>query len=115
MGSEVPFPFDGSPSKFLLPGIPDGVFGSMPLMEKWEIASRLSSNPDYPGCFHGYVTELAEHWLKALPNVEVYACGPTLMLDAVTRLSQKFGLPCKYRWKSLWPAPLAAALVVPSK
>ncbi len=43
LGSEVPFPFRHQPSGIMLPGIPDGVIGSMPLLEDWSIPSRLAS------------------------------------------------------------------------
>jgi dihydroorotate dehydrogenase electron transfer subunit len=98
LGSEVPFPFTSKPSQILLPGIPDGVIGSMPLLEDWGIASRLASLQDYPGCFNGYVTDLARHWLDALDDkqraeVGVYACGPEPMLEAVVQLARDYQLP----------------------
>lgn len=98
LGSEVPFPFRSKPSQMLLPGMPDGVIGCMPLLEDWGIASRLASLQGYPGCFDGYVTDLARHWLDALPAeqrsaVGVYACGPEPMLHAVVDLAREYQLP----------------------
>ena len=98
LGSEVPFPFDPRPSQIMLPGIPDGVIAAMPLLEDWGIASRLASLQGYPGCFDGYVTDLARHWLDALDEearaeVGVYACGPHPMLQAVVDLARDYGLP----------------------
>lgn len=98
MGSEVPFPFQARPSNILIPGMPDGVIGCMPLMEDWDIPSRLASLQGYAGCFEGYVTDLARHWLasldkSALNEVEILACGPTPMLKAVAHLAQQFGIP----------------------
>lgn len=98
MGSEIPFPFTTRPSNILLPGMPDGVIGCMPLMEDWDIPSRLASQQGYPGCYDGYVTELAHHWLKSLgkltlDEVEIFACGPTPMLKAAAHLAQKLGVP----------------------
>jgi dihydroorotate dehydrogenase electron transfer subunit len=100
MGSEVPFPFAPRPSQLILPGMPDGVIAAMPLLEDWGIASRLASMQGYPGCFEGYVTQLADHWLTALTEqqrneVEIFACGPHPMLDAAVKLAQKFKLPCQ--------------------
>ncbi|MDE2235151.1 MAG: dihydroorotate dehydrogenase electron transfer subunit [Gammaproteobacteria bacterium] len=100
MGSEIPFPFNARPSTILLPGMPDGVIGCMPLMEDWDIPSRLASQQGYAGCYDGMVTELARHWLKtldkaSLAEVEIFACGPTPMLRAAARLSQEMGLPCQ--------------------
>ena len=98
MGSEIPFPFTTRPSNILLPGMPDGVIGCMPLMEDWDIPSRLASQQGYPGCYDGYVTELARYWLgsldkKSLLEVEIFACGPTPMLKAAAHLAQKLGVP----------------------
>jgi len=99
MGSEVPFPFDPIPSKFTVPGMPDGVTAAMPLMEDWNIPSRLASLQDFPGCHNGYVTEVAENWLQQfdkdqLKQVTIFACGPHPMLESVARLADKFHLPC---------------------
>jgi dihydroorotate dehydrogenase electron transfer subunit len=100
MGSEVPFPFTARPSRFLLPGMPDAVIASMPLLEDWEIPSRLTSLQGYPGCHEGYITDLARHWLDALDEsqraeVSVFACGPHPMLAAVAVLARSYNLPCQ--------------------
>ena len=98
MGSEVPFPFKTRPSTILVPGMPEGVIGCMPLMEDWGFASRLASKQGYAGCFDGYITDLARAWLKSLSKdvlaeVEMFACGPTPMLKAAALLAQEFGIP----------------------
>ena len=100
MGSEIPFPFQSRPSTILVPGAPAGVIACMPLLDGWGIASRLASRSGFPGCFDGYVTDLAAEWLAALPadargDIEIFACGPTPMLAATTRLAARFGLPCQ--------------------
>lgn len=100
MGSEVPFPFKAGPSKILVPGIPNEVIAAMPLLDEWGIASRLASQQGYPGCYQGYVTDLARHWLSALSEeqrreVAVFGCGPHPMLEAVARLAREFSLPCQ--------------------
>lgn len=100
MGSEVPFPFTSRPSQIVVPGVPDGVIGCMPLMEDWGIASRLASLQGYAGCFDGYITELARHWLaasepEALATTEIFACGPTPMMRAAAALAAEFELPCQ--------------------
>ncbi len=100
MGSEVPFPFTPRPSQIMVPGMPDGVIACVPLMEDWEIPSRLASLQGYPGCHEGYVTDLARAWLDALGEpargqVTVYACGPTPMLRATAALAAQYGLPCQ--------------------
>jgi dihydroorotate dehydrogenase electron transfer subunit len=98
MGSEVPFPFKSRPSTILVPGMPDGVIGCMPLMEDWGHPSRLASKQGYAGCFDGFITDLARAWLKpldakALGEVEIFACGPTPMLKAAALLAQEFKVP----------------------
>lgn len=100
MGSEIPFPFKSRPSTIVVPGIPTGVIAAMPLLDGWSIPSRLASSSGFPGCFDGYVTELADAWLQTADNAllaetQIYACGPTPMLDATARLARKYGLPCQ--------------------
>jgi dihydroorotate dehydrogenase electron transfer subunit len=100
MGSEIPFPFQTRPSTILLPGIPDGVIACMPLLDGWGVPSRLATLAGFPGCFDGYVTDLAAAWLasldpQALSEVEMFACGPTPMLQATARVARRFGVPCQ--------------------
>ena len=100
MGSEVPFPFDARPSAIMVPGVPPEVTGAMPLLDEWGVASRLDSLQGYPGCFEGYITDLARHWLDALDpaqrrDVSVYACGPHPMLAATAGLAAQYDLPCQ--------------------
>lgn len=98
LGSEAPFPFQARPSQILVQGMPDGVIAAMPLLEDWGIASRLASLQDYPGCFYGYVTDLARHWLEAQDDrqraeVGIYGCGPHPMLAALVALAREYNLP----------------------
>lgn len=100
LGSEVPFPFSASPSKILVSGMPEGTIAAMPLLDDWGIPSRLASLQGYAGCFEGYVTELAGHWLEGLDqqareSVEIFSCGPHPMLQAVAELAARFDLPCQ--------------------
>ncbi|HEX7416982.1 MAG TPA: dihydroorotate dehydrogenase electron transfer subunit [Steroidobacteraceae bacterium] len=100
MGSEIPFPFRARPSTILVEGIPAGAIACMPLLDEWGIPSRLATRADYPGCFDGFVTQLAAAWLEALAvaeraAVELFACGPTAMLKAVAQLARRFELPCQ--------------------
>ncbi len=100
MGSEVPFPFRARPSTLIVPGIPAGAIASMPLLEEWGVPSRLASRSDFPGCFPGVVTELADAWLATLSPVElqeleIFACGPTRMLEASAKLARRYGVPCQ--------------------
>ena len=100
LGSEVPFPFTTKPSEIMVPGMPEGVIASMPLLDEWNIPSRLASLQGYAGTYEGYVTDLARHWLKSLTKeqlneVEIYSCGPHPMLEAVAKLAKEFDLPCQ--------------------
>jgi len=100
IGSEAPYPFTPRPSRIIVPGIPPGAIAAMPLLEDWEIASRLASGQEYAGCYQGMVTELAHKWLTSLDarvraQVEIFACGPTPMLHAVADLAKEFSLPCE--------------------
>ncbi|MBK8959537.1 MAG: dihydroorotate dehydrogenase electron transfer subunit [Proteobacteria bacterium] len=99
LGSEVPFPFSARPSTIMVPGVPADVIAAMPLLEDWHIASRLASLAGFPGCYEGYVTELARAWITssgvARDDIEIFACGPTPMLRAVKALAAEFALPCQ--------------------
>ena len=100
MGSEIPFPFRTKPSTIVVDGMPAGTIACMPLLDEWGVPSRLASRSGFPGCFDGFVTELADAWLRTLnptvrAEIEVFACGPTPMLEAVARLARAHGLPCQ--------------------
>ena len=100
LGSEVPFPFTLRPSTIMVPGLPPHVIATMPLLEDWGIACRLASQEGYPGCFEGFVTELAAGWIEALGSdarteTEIFACGPTPMLKAVQALAARFAVPAQ--------------------
>jgi dihydroorotate dehydrogenase electron transfer subunit len=100
MGSEVPFPFRSRPSTLIVPGIPPAALACMPLLEEWGVPSRLASGRDFPGCFAGFVTELADAWLGSLgtaelAETEIFACGPTPMLRASAELARRYGVPCQ--------------------
>lgn len=100
MGSEIPFPFRTRPSRIVVAGIPDGSIACMPQLDEWGVASRLASRSDFPGCFDGFVTQLADHWLAALTaearaEVEIFACGPTPMLEATAKLARRHAVACQ--------------------
>jgi dihydroorotate dehydrogenase electron transfer subunit len=100
MGSEIPFPFRARPSTIVVPGMPAEAIACMPLLEDWGVPSRLATLAGFPGCFEGYVTDLADAWLgsldaAALSEVGVFACGPTPMLMATARLARRYGVPAQ--------------------
>jgi dihydroorotate dehydrogenase electron transfer subunit len=100
MGSEIPFPFDLVRSDIATGWLDADIVSTMGLLENWQIPARLASLAAFPGCYRGYVTDLARQWLSSLDanvllQTEVFACGPTPMLRAVTALAQEFALPCQ--------------------
>jgi len=100
MGSEIPFPFRARPSRIVVDGIPAGSLAGMPRLDEAGIASRLASRAGFAGCFDGFVTELADVWLKSLgraelERVEIFCCGPTPMLRATAALARRYALPCQ--------------------
>jgi len=100
MGSEIPFPFEMTSSEIPTPWLDDEIAGTMPLLESWNVPTRLASLSDFDGTYRGFVTDLAREWLASLSveerkEVEVFTCGPTPMLKAVTVLAREFGLPCQ--------------------
>ena len=100
MGSEIPFPFKTRPSTILVPGMPAGSIAAMPLLDGWGVPSRLASKAGFPGCYDGFVTQLADEWLASLnadakAEVEVFSCGPTPMLEAMAKVALKHDVPCQ--------------------
>jgi dihydroorotate dehydrogenase electron transfer subunit len=100
MGSEIPFPFRARPSTILVEGMPAGAIAAMPMLDEWGIPSRLATMAGFPGCFDGYVTDLAAAWLAsldraALNEVEMFSCGPTVMLKAAAAVARRFDIPCQ--------------------
>jgi dihydroorotate dehydrogenase electron transfer subunit len=100
MGSEVPFPFDT-----LAAGLDVGVVAAeatdaAALLESWGVPSRLASQGGLPGCYRGFVPDLARRWLTAnaareLDRTQIIACGPEPMLEATAKLAAEFNLPCQ--------------------
>jgi dihydroorotate dehydrogenase electron transfer subunit len=100
LGSDQPFPFRARPSSIIVAGIPTGVIACMPLLEEWGVPSRLASHIDLPGCFDGPVTALADAWLASLGpaelgELEVFACGPAVLLEVTRGLAARYGAPCQ--------------------
>jgi len=98
LGSEVPFPFEASQSS--LNGFNSSKFYTMPLLDEWRVPCGLASLQDYEGVYKGYVTDLAREYLDSLSSsdlkeVEVFTCGPNPMLEAVSKLSNEYNLPCQ--------------------
>jgi dihydroorotate dehydrogenase electron transfer subunit len=100
MGSEIPFPFELRKSEITTPWLADDITSTMPLLEDWQVSARLASLSEFKGVYRGYVTDLAREWLgsldkEELAETEVFACGPTAMLQAVADLAREYDLPCQ--------------------
>jgi dihydroorotate dehydrogenase electron transfer subunit len=100
LGSESPFPFPTTSSALAVAGMPAEATATLELLEDWDVPARLTSLRGFNGCFNGFVTDLARHWLDALSakermEVAIYACGPHPMLEAVAALARDYGLPCQ--------------------
>ncbi len=98
--SEKPFPFPVCDSKIAVAGIGGNICATHATVESLEIPARLCSKRPRPGCFDGFIHELADIWLSRLSaeeksEVEVFACGPGPMLAAVAALARKHTLPCQ--------------------
>lgn len=96
-GSELPFPFTTQASELEL-SAPAGATHNLALLEEWGVPGRLASGAGLPGCYRGFVTELAREWLTTLDAAElnqcgIYSCGPEPMLRAAQQLARDFGLP----------------------
>ena len=103
MGSEVPFPFGLCRSAMPEAGLPPGA--ALQCLEEAGIPSRTASRAGLPGCFDGFVTDLARGWLEVRfspdevelrptrERVALFACGPEPMLRAVAELGREFGVP----------------------
>ncbi|MGI9329871.1 MAG: dihydroorotate dehydrogenase electron transfer subunit [Gammaproteobacteria bacterium] len=96
-GSELPFPFVTQASQLALDA-PPAATHSLQLLDDWGVPGRLASGAGLDGCYTGYVTELARHWLNQLNETErqgctLFSCGPNPMLRASQALADDFGLP----------------------
>ncbi len=100
MGSEIPFPFELTDSNIACDWLDAATNRTAALLEDWQIPARLASLTEFPGTFRGYVTELGDRYLATLSQgelaeSEVFACGPTPMLEAVAKLAAAYELPCQ--------------------
>lgn len=100
MGSEIPFPFELRKSAIACNWLAKETDSAMPLLDEWGIPSRLASLSEFGGCHRGFVTDLGEKYLASLTpdehqKTEIFACGPTAMLEAVADLARKYDIPCQ--------------------
>jgi len=100
MGSELPFPFECSESHMASHWLDQEAPASIRDLEDLGILNRLASLSGFAGAYRGYVTDLAKHFLGSLTaaelaQTELFACGPTVMLQAVSSLARQYDLPCQ--------------------
>jgi dihydroorotate dehydrogenase electron transfer subunit len=85
-------PFRLRPSQLLVAGMPAGVIAAVPLLEDWQIASRLATpNQALPGCFDGPVFTLAQAWLTSLTpavrqQLRLFCFGPADWLATISEI-----------------------------
>ena len=99
-GSELPFPFATVKSSIKVDGMKNDNDTSIADMENINIPCRLASLNDFEGCYQGYVTELAEEWIRtlskeALKRIVIYACGPEPMLQSTAKLAEVYQIDCQ--------------------
>ncbi len=63
------FPFAITPSKFLVKELPSFVTAGVKVLEDLGVVSRLATEIDKPGCFHGEITALMDDYLKNTPHL----------------------------------------------
>lgn len=88
-------PFVATPSKILLPAVPNGVIACMPLLEDWGIASRIASTTDQPGTFDGSLVALADYVLAHMPRddagaITFVAAGTNEFVERLSTLREKY-------------------------
>ena len=120
LASERGFPFSPCDSKIPVEGIADTICAAHPALESAGIPVRLCSTQPQSNCFEGFIHELAELWLSGQSaeersQVEIFACGPKLMLAAVAGVARKYELPCQLSLEEYMACALGgcAGCVVP--
>jgi dihydroorotate dehydrogenase electron transfer subunit len=81
-------------------GIPAGSIAAMPLLDGWGVPSRLASKAGFPGCYDGFVTQLADEWLGSLdarrrPKSKCSAAARRRCSKPWRRWPAKHGVPCQ--------------------
>ena len=57
-------PFRPQPSRYLTPMLPAHVTAALPLLDDWQIVSRIVHADGLPGCFDGEPAELIAAWQR---------------------------------------------------
>jgi hypothetical protein len=93
-------PFKPVPSQILMPAAPPGTIAAVPLLDSWNIPSRLASTRWRSGFYHGDIPGLLEHWWQQLNEnergeLQVLGFGGGRFLDALKEWCQARGIPLK--------------------
>lgn len=94
-------PFTPKPSQILLPGSPAEALACAPLLEDWDVASRLADPDEHripkPGWFSGTAVRLAETWFEktAAESCRLVCCGPQSFVRDVLTLADRRRLPAE--------------------
>lgn len=59
-----PLPFRPQPSRYLTPMLPAHVTAALPLLDDWQIVSRIAHPDGLPGCFEGEPDALVAAWRR---------------------------------------------------
>ncbi len=100
LGFHEQLPFRPAPSRMMLPSLPPHVIGAVPLLEEWNIASRIAHTEMTPGCYEGSVLELLRAWLQGLNDgeqIEILACTSQETTKGIKALAEEYHLPCRIR------------------
>jgi len=90
-------PFTPCPSRLIVPSLPVDAIAALPLLEDWQLASRLVHS-DAVGCFSGEIQQLAAQWLDnlAAPNTcQILALGSATFLAACQQTANIY--QCSYQ------------------
>jgi hypothetical protein len=83
---DYPTPFQAVPSQILMPACPSGVIAAVPLLDSWNIPSRLAGSAEQGGFYHGDATGLLDSWWLNLnaeerPQLQVLGFGDKSFLQ----------------------------------
>jgi hypothetical protein len=86
-------PFRPAPSQILMRGCPAGVIACVPLLDSWNIPSRLTGPIAQSGCYQGDICELLELWRQQLNSneqndVQILGYGTADFIARVTAWSR---------------------------
>lgn len=90
-------PFTPCPSRLIIPALPADAIAALPLLEDWQLASRLI-HPDAVGCFSEDIQQLAIQWLNdlATPSTcQIMALGSATFLAACQQTANTY--QCTYQ------------------